>query len=67
MQPASTLLDTRLFLSPIEVAALFDTDPRTIRKAAQEGKIPGLKVGAFWKIPTSWVRQQAGLGGGDAA
>jgi excisionase family DNA binding protein len=64
MQPPSTLLDGRLFLTPAEVAALFDADPRTIRKAAQEGKIPGTKVGAFWKIPTSWVRQQAGLEGG---
>jgi excisionase family DNA binding protein len=67
MHSTTTLLDSRLFLTPIEVAALFDSDPRTIRRAVQEGKIPGFKVGVFWKIPTSWVRQQAGLEGSSGA
>ena len=61
MHPATPLLDSRLFLTPAELATLLGSDPRTVRKAVQEGKIPGFKVGVFWKIPTSWVRQQAGL------
>lgn len=66
MPGLGTLPEGRLFLSPAEVASLLDADPRTVRKAVQEGKIPGFKLGVYWKIPAAWVLEQAGIRG-DAA
>jgi excisionase family DNA binding protein len=66
MQPTDMLAE-RLFATPAEVAELLDMDPRTVRAALQRGEIPGFKVGAWWKIPTAWLRSQAGIGDDDAA
>ena len=65
--PATVIPERRLFVSVAEAAVILETDPRTVRRALQEGQIPGFKVGTFWKIPVSWLRKQAGMGDGDAA
>lgn len=48
-----------MFASVPEVAAITGNDPRTIRRAAAAGEIPAHRVGAQWKIPTQWLREQA--------
>lgn len=60
-------LVSHLFLTAPEAAVLLDVDRRTLYRALESGEIPGIKVGAFWKIRTAWLRQQAGLGDDDAA
>jgi excisionase family DNA binding protein len=61
---SAVAIPERLFASVPEVAEILGSDPRTVRRALEAGQIPGTKVGAFWKIPTSWLRQAA-EGGGD--
>lgn len=65
--PAAVIPERRLFVSVAEAADILETDPRTVRRALQEGQIPGFKVGTFWKIPAAWLRERAGIGDGDAA
>jgi excisionase family DNA binding protein len=60
-------LASQLFLSAPEAAALYRVDRRTLYRALENGEIPGIKVGVTWKIPTAWLRKQAGMGDGDAA
>jgi hypothetical protein len=57
----SDLDEQQLFLDVPAVARILGRDERTVRKAVESGSIPGQKFGARWSIPTSWVRQQAGL------
>lgn len=57
----------RLFATVTEVAAIFNYDPRTVRKAIDAGEIPSVKAGATRRVPTAWIFEQAGLGGGNAA
>jgi excisionase family DNA binding protein len=54
-------LGDRLFVSAPEAAVILGRDVRTIRHAAEAGEIPASKAGAKWLIPTSWIRQQAGM------
>ena len=53
--------EQQLFIDIPAVARILGRDERTVRKAVEKGEIPGQKFGARWSIPTSWVRQQAGL------
>jgi hypothetical protein len=54
-------LGGRLFASATEAANILGRDPRTVRKAAGNGEIPGAsKIGAKWMFPTQWLREQAG-------
>jgi excisionase family DNA binding protein len=62
----------RLFLSVPELSALlgYDRLGRTVRKGIEAGEIPATRVGATWRIPVAWIREQARLdatGGADAA
>lgn len=60
-----TILDDlaagQLFIGIPETALLLNRDERTVRRAVEKGEIPGKKFGARWSVPTSWVRQQAGI------
>ena len=53
----------QLFIGIPETALLLNRDERTIRRAVEKGAIPGQKFGARWSVPTSWVREQAGITG----
>jgi excisionase family DNA binding protein len=63
---ADGLLPGRLFAKVPEAAPLLRMDERTVRRACERGEIPGFKVGEQWRIPMSWLRQAAGLGGDGA-
>ena len=54
-------LDGRLFASVPEVASLLRRDQRTIRRGIEAGTIPATRAGATWSIPTSWLRERAGV------
>jgi hypothetical protein len=58
-----------LFATTTEVSLIFGYDPegRTVRRAIEAGEIPAARVGATYRVPVSWIRQQAGLEGGNAA
>jgi excisionase family DNA binding protein len=50
-------LTGRNFASITEAAELWDNaDPRTIRRMAQRGEIPSIKIGVRYMIPTAWLR-----------
>jgi excisionase family DNA binding protein len=51
----------QLFVSVPEAAAILGVDPRTARRAIDAGQLPGFKVGVFWKVPTAWLCERAGL------
>lgn len=54
-------LDGRLFADVPEVAKLLRSDQRTVRRAIESGDIPAIRTGQRWRVPTSWLRQAAGL------
>jgi len=54
----------RLFATAPEAAKVLRSDARTLRRALAAGTIPGFRVGATWRIPVAWLREQAGLGDG---
>lgn len=69
MQSARTpadVLDGQLFADVPETAEILRYDRRTVRRAIEAGEIPAVRAGGRWRIPTSWLREQARLGGGDA-
>jgi excisionase family DNA binding protein len=57
-------LQGRLFATVTEVSAIlsYDMQGRTVRKAIEAGEIPATRVGAQWRIPVAWIREQARLG-----
>jgi excisionase family DNA binding protein len=55
-----------LFADVPETAGILRYDPRTVRRACEAGEIPAIRSGQRWRIPTSWLREQAGIGSGDA-
>lgn len=57
----------RNFAEVWEVAAIFGSDRRTIRRLCREGGIPHVKVGALYKIPVAWLRQAASGQAGQGA
>jgi excisionase family DNA binding protein len=51
-------LNARNYATTAEVALLLDgADPRTVRRMAEAGTIPSIRVGTRWMIPTAWLRQ----------
>jgi hypothetical protein len=53
----------RNFASITEAAQLCDNaDPRTIRRMAQRGDIPSIKVGVRYMIPVAWLREHLDAG-----
>ncbi len=54
-------LDGRNFATTTEVARLLDgADPRTVRRMAERGEIPCIRVGTKIMIPVAWLRQHLG-------
>ena len=53
------VLQGRSFAEVWEVAAIFRSDPRTIRRQCREGGIPHVKIGAEYRIPLAWLRAAA--------
>ena len=53
-------LDNAAFLTVPQAARLLGCDERTVRKSIQREKdpIPATRVGAQWRVPTWWLRQQ---------
>lgn len=54
-------LGERLFATVGEVSEITRYDRRTIRRSIERGEIPAIKAGVTWRVPTSWLRQVAGL------
>jgi len=48
-----------------QTAMVLGYDQRTVRAAIELGEIPATRVRNTWRIPVSWLRQQARLDGGD--
>lgn len=56
-------LDGRLFATVTEASAIlgYDKQGRSVRRAIEAGDIPGVKAGATWRIPVSWIFEAAGM------
>jgi excisionase family DNA binding protein len=52
-------LRDRSFATVEEVAQILMCDRRTIRTACRQGEIPSTKTGVLYRIPVSWLVQQA--------
>jgi excisionase family DNA binding protein len=52
-------LDGRNFAQVWEVATILECDPRTIRSAIRDGRIPAVKAGSNYRIPVAWLIQRA--------
>ena len=52
----------RLFATTTEAGQILRYDRRTLRKGIESGEIPAVRVGACFRIPTAWLREQAGIG-----
>ena len=61
MTANSDLDEQQLFFDIPTVARVLGRDARTVRRCLEKGEIPGQKFGARWSVPTSWVREQAGI------
>jgi excisionase family DNA binding protein len=58
----TALTDTEtLFADVPQVARILGQHPQTVRAAIAAGTIPAIKIGQRWRVPTSWLRQAAGL------
>ena len=45
------------YLTVTEAARILRVDPRTVRRMAADGRIPGaVKMTKVWRIPAAWVR-----------
>jgi excisionase family DNA binding protein len=64
LDPAE-ILDRKLFADVPETAEILRYDQRTVRRAIEAGEIPAVRAGGRWRIPTSWLRAQAQVGGSD--
>ena len=64
-QPGGDLLSAlpsgRLFVGVPEFVTVSGYDMRTVRKGIKAGEIPAIRVGATWRIPVAWIREQAHL------
>jgi excisionase family DNA binding protein len=49
----------RPFTTVAKAAKVLDTDPRTVRAEIAAGRIPAIPLGQSYRIPTSWLREQA--------
>ena len=58
-EAALARLEGRLFASVTEVGAVLHYDHRTVRAACAAGQIPATRVGSTWRIPVSWLKEQA--------
>jgi excisionase family DNA binding protein len=47
------------FVSAPECATIMNVDARTIRRTIAEGSIPAARVGAQYRVPVAWLREQA--------
>lgn len=66
-QVALDRLDGKLFATTTETAAVLRYDARTLRKAIEAGEVPAVRAGVTYRVPVAWIREQARLGGVDAA
>jgi excisionase family DNA binding protein len=66
-QAALDRLEGKLFATTTECAVVLRCDARTLRKAIGSGDVPAIKAGSTYRIPVSWITEQARLGSGDAA
>lgn len=60
-QAALARLEGRLFANTSEASAILDIDPRTLRRAIEDGSVPAVRTGANWRVPVSWLREKAQL------
>ena len=51
----------QLFADVPETAEVLRIDQRTVRRSIEAGDIPAIRTGQRWRVPTSWLRQAAGL------
>lgn len=51
----------KLFADVPETAEVLRIDQRTVRRSIEAGDIPAIRTGQRWRVPTSWLRQAAGL------
>lgn len=51
----------KLFADVRETAAVLRIDDRTVRRMCEAQDIPATRTGRRWRVPTSWLRQAAGL------
>ena len=54
-------LKGKLFATVPEVAVVLRSDVRSVRRSIAAGDIPAQPVGPRKLVPTSWLRQAAGL------
>jgi excisionase family DNA binding protein len=55
-------IENKLFATTTEASAILRYDARTLRKAIEAGEIPAVRAGTTYRIPTSWLRERAGMG-----
>ena len=53
------LLNSAVALPLPEAAPLLRYTVGSLREAVKEGRVPGLRVGGRWMIPTSYIREVA--------
>lgn len=59
--PPLDIIDTQVFALVREAAEVLRTDERTVRRGIANGTIPAVRIGSATRVPTSWLREAAGL------
>ena len=54
-------LEGRLVATVTDVAALLETDQRTVLRGIEAGHIPAVKVGKVWRIPVPKLMAMLGV------
>jgi excisionase family DNA binding protein len=60
-QAALDRIQSKLFATTTEAAAVLDYDARTVRKGIEAAEIPSISVGNTYRIPVRWLLDQVGI------
>lgn len=58
---ARSRVENDLFIGPADYAALMPCSLNVVYAGLHSGAIPAVRLGQRFRIPSAWVRQQAGL------
>ena len=60
-EQARARIERDLFVSAPDVAAVIGLSMGLVYAGLRDGTIPSVRLGQRYRIPSAWVRQQAGL------
>jgi hypothetical protein len=61
MNAATAAILANQFCSPTEARRILRIGRNAVYNAIRDGEVPSLRIGGVIKVPTSWLKTQAGI------